>query len=409
MGSMVSGLADAVLGVVEGLGLSSDTVARYRKCCEVVVTFCERRDLDALSVTVVDEFAGCQQERLRRGEIGRNRHNALVKSARMMLEYQRTGGVVWRVMGPDPDLSECSCEVLGRFVAEAGRGLAPGSVRLQAGEVRNFLAYLDRTGRGVLGAVTVDDVRGFMVEMAPKRPAGIGNVVWSLKRFFGFLNVAGLSDVRVDGLLARAAPRRVRALPCLTRGETDRLLEGIETETACGKRDHAMVLLAVSTGLRCCDIVALRLDQIDWRRDEIRLVQAKTSQPLVLPLSAWAGNAVAEWILHGRPDCDAPEVFVRLMPPFVKLGKSTGSTLMRRRLTRAGIDHVAHDGKSFHALRRTAATRLIESGTGLPLAAQILGHARIDSSRRYLALASEQIRQCCLPLEEFGCVKEGLR
>ena len=170
-----------------------------------------------------------------------------------------------------------------------------------------------------------------------------------------------------------------------------------------------MVVLAVSTGLRCCDIVALRLDEIDWRRDEIRLVQAKTSKPLVLPLPAPAGNAVAEWILHGRPDCGAPEVFVRLKPPLVKLGNSTGSTLMRRRLARAGIDHAAHDGKSFHALRRTAGTRLIESGAGLPLAAQILGHARINSSRRYFALASEQLRQCCLPLEDFACTREGLR
>src|SRR5262249_51043501 len=133
----------------------------------------------------------------------------------------------------------------------------------------------------------------------------------------------------------------------VTREETGLLLEGIETETACGKRDYAMVLLAVSAGLGCCDIVALRLDEIDWRRDEIRLVQAKTSMPLVLALSALAGNAVAEWILHGRPDCDAPQVFVRLKAPLVKLGKSTGSTLMRRRLTRAGIEHVAHDGKSF--------------------------------------------------------------
>jgi integrase len=409
MGSMVSGLADAVLGAVEGAGLSSDTVARYRRCCEAVVEFCDRRDLDALSVRVVDEFVACQQERARRGEIGRNRRNALVKSARMMLEFQRTGSVVWRVMSPDPDLSESSREVLAQFAAEVGLDVAPGSVRLLAGEVRHFLAYLDRIGRGVLGAVTADDVRGFMVEMAPKRPAGIGNVVWSLKRFFAFLNVAGLSDVRIDGLLARAAPRRVRALPCFTREETGRLIEGIETETSCGKRDYAMVLLAVLTGLRCCDIVALRLDEIDWRRDEIRLVQAKTSKPLVLPLPALAGNAVAEWILHGRPDCDAREVFVRLKAPFVKLGNSTGSTLMRRRLTRAGIGHVARDGKSFHALRRTAGTRLIESGAGLPLAAQILGHARIDSSRRYFALASEQIRQCCLPLEEFTCVKEGLR
>src|SRR5215468_9877110 len=410
MGSMVSGLADAVLGVAEGVGLSSDTVARYRKCCGVVVKLCDQRDLDALSGSVVGEFVACQQERARRGEIGPNRRNALVKSARLMLEFQTTGAVVWRMMSPDPDLtlSESSRVVLKQFAAAASLELAPGSVRLLAGEIRQFLAYLDRTGRGALGTVTADDVRGFMVEVAPRRPAGIGNVVWSLKRFFAFLNAAGLRDVRVDGLLAHAAPRRVRALPCFTREETGRLLGGIDTGTPCGKRDYAMVVLAVSTGLRCCDIVALRLDEIDWRRDEIRLVQAKTSQPLVLPLPPLAGNAVAEWILHGRPDCDAPEVFVRLKAPLVKLGNSTGSTLMRRRLARAGIDHAAHDGKSFHALRRTAGTRLIESGAGLPLAAQILGHARINSSGRYFALASEQLRQCCLPLQELACMKEGL-
>src|SRR5258707_2409924 len=146
MGSMVSGLADALLGVAEGAGLSSDTVARYGKCCEVVAEFCQRRDVDALSVTVVEEFAACQQERARRGEIGRNRRNALVKSARMMLEFQRTGGVVWRVMSPDPDLSESSCEVLGQFVAEAGLGVAPGSVTLLVGEICHFLVYLERIG-----------------------------------------------------------------------------------------------------------------------------------------------------------------------------------------------------------------------------------------------------------------------
>lgn len=409
MGSMVSGLADAVLGVVKSVGLSSDTVTRYGRCCEAVAEFCDRRDFNASPASVVDEFVACQHERARRGEIGRNRRNALVKTARMMLELHRTGEVAWRVMSPGSDLGESSRAALEQFAATVGLDVAGGSVRILASEIRQFLAYLDRIGRGALDAVTVDDVRGFMVEMAPRRPAGIGNVVWSLKRFFAFCNAAGLSDVRIDGLLAHAAPRRVRALPCFTREETCLLLEGIETQTPCGKRDYAMVALAVSTGLRCCDIVALRLDEIDWRRDEIRLVQAKTSSPLVLPLSALAGNAVAEWILHARPDCDAPEVFVRLQAPFVKLGNSTGSTLMRRRLARAGIEHVAGDGRSFHALRRTAGTRLIESGAGLPLAAQILGHARINSSRRYVALASEQLRQCCLPLQEFACTKEGLR
>src|SRR5258708_39830688 len=126
MGSMVSGLADAVLGVAEGAGLSSDTVARYGKCCEVVAEFCQRRDVDALSVIVVEEFAACQQERARRGEIGRNRRNALVKSARMMLEFQRTGGGGRGGVGPRPVLRESACSNLGPVAAGGGPGRGPG-------------------------------------------------------------------------------------------------------------------------------------------------------------------------------------------------------------------------------------------------------------------------------------------
>ena len=57
MGSMVCGLADAVLDVVRGVGLSSDTVARDGKCCDAVVEICARRGFYALSASVVDEFA----------------------------------------------------------------------------------------------------------------------------------------------------------------------------------------------------------------------------------------------------------------------------------------------------------------------------------------------------------------
>src|SRR5260370_41774811 len=229
MWSMVSGLADAVLGVVEGVGLPADTVARYRKCCGVVVKFCDQRDLDALSARVVDEFVACQQERARRGEVGRDRRNALVKSARMMLEFQTTGAAVWRMMSPDPDLTlgESSRVVLKQFAAAAGLELAPGSVRLPASEIRQFLAYLDRTGRGALGTVTAEDVRGFMPGEAPRRRAAAGNVAWSLKRIFAFLNAAGLHDVRIDGLLAHPAPRRVRALPCFTREEAAQLVQEV--------------------------------------------------------------------------------------------------------------------------------------------------------------------------------------
>jgi len=84
--------------------------------------------------------------------------------------------VTWRMMSPDPGLSESSREVLEQFAAAAGQEVAPGSVRLLAGEIR--ISWLPRPGRpGRSRAVTVDDVRGFMIEMAPRRPAGIARGV----------------------------------------------------------------------------------------------------------------------------------------------------------------------------------------------------------------------------------------
>jgi hypothetical protein len=144
MGSMMSGLADAVLDVAEGVGLSGDTVAGYRRCCEAVAEFCDQRGLEGLPAAAVDEFVACQQERERHGEIGRNRRSCLVRSARMMLEVWETGGLVWRVMSPDPDLSEHSRDVLGQFAAAAGLQVSARSARLLAREVRHFLVFLDR-------------------------------------------------------------------------------------------------------------------------------------------------------------------------------------------------------------------------------------------------------------------------
>ena len=134
MGSMVSGLADAVLGVVQGVGLSSDTVARYGKCCEAVVEFCDRRGFDALSGQRCRRVHRVPAERAWHGEIGRNRRNALVKTARMILEFQRTGRVTWRMMSPGPGLSGASEKFSNSSPQRLCQEVAPGSARVLAGE-----------------------------------------------------------------------------------------------------------------------------------------------------------------------------------------------------------------------------------------------------------------------------------
>ncbi|HET7414268.1 MAG TPA: tyrosine-type recombinase/integrase [Arthrobacter sp.] len=408
MNDELSETVDGVLAEAELIGLAPGSVKYYASCCRTVVLFCRGRGIERLTERAVGEFLVAMDGRLRRGEIGSSFRSTLEKSAGMMLEFQQTGSVAWRRRRPPVGLSASATVVLGGFTESAQRELAPRSAHLAFGEVRQFLGYLDRADRQV-GAVTIDDIRGFLVEARPRHTSGMGNTVWAIKLLFRFLNRHGLAELNVDELLAHVGPRRTRALPPFTPEETGRIVAAIDTASPRGKRDYAIVRLALSTGLRCGDIVSLRLDQIDWRRDEIRLVQHKTSTPVTLPLSAEAGNAIADWLLHGRPTCAAPEVFVRLYAPFTSLTGPTGALIMGRWLGKAGVRHQAYDGKTFHALRRTTGTRLVESGAHLALTAQVLGHASVDSSRRYIALADDSLRNCCLPLDGFASAKEGLQ
>lgn len=406
MNDEVSESVGGVLAEATRIGLAPGSIRYYRSCCRSVIRFCRSRGIDRLTERAVDEFLTAMDDRVRRGEMHVAMRSNVEKIARMMLEFQQTGAVVWQRRRPASSLSTPATKVLGSFAEHVQKELAPRSVRLAVGEARGFMSYLDRVDRP-LGSVSVDDVRAFLVEARPRHASGMGTTVWALKRFFRFLNHQGMAELKVDAVLARVGPRRTRALPCFTPEEADRLVGAIETASPRGKRDYAIVQLALSTGLRCCDIVSLRLDEIDWHCDEIRLVQTKTSAPLTLPLSAEAGNAIADWLLQGRPDSDAPEVFVRLYAPFTKLTGPTGALIMGRWFGEAGVSHQAHDGKTFHALRRTTGTRLIESGAELALTAQVLGHASVESSRRYIALADESLRECALPLDRFAPAKEG--
>jgi len=404
----MSELVRGVLAEAERIGFAPASIRYYRSCCQAVIRFCRSRGIDRLTARAVDEFLAAMDDRSHRGEICCAMRSTLEKTARMMLEFQQTQAVDWRRRRPASGLSASTADALSGFTESVQNELAPSSVRVVVGEVRQFLRYLDRVGVA-LGSVTAADVRAFLIELRPRHTSGMGNTVWALKWFFRYLNEQGLVGLKVDAMLARGGPRRTRALPCFTPEETGRIVAAIETRSPHGKRDYAMVQLALSTGLRCGDIVSLRLDEVDWHLDEIRLVQHKTSAPLTLPLSAEAGNAIADWLLQGRPVCDAPEVFVRLRAPFTKLTGPTGALIMSQWLAEALVSHEAHDGKTFHALRRTTGTRLVESGAELALTAQILGHASVNSSHRYIALVDESLRECSLPLDGLAPVLEILR
>ena len=141
------------------------------------------------------------------------------------------------------------------------------------------------------------------------------------------------------------------------------------------------------------------MGDIDWKRNTIELVQEKTDTPLVLPLLTDVGNAIADYILNGRPDSSLPYIFLRTQAPYRKLsGRTACYGISVKMMKEAGIRQGDRDRKGLHCLRHSLAARLLAEETPLPVISSILGHRDKDSTKVYLSTDLAHLRACALSL-----------
>ena len=246
------------------------------------------------------------------------------------------------------------------------------------------------------------------MEAAPNNRACMPTLRGALKRFIAYLADAGLASIGTEWNLFNPAPRHKKLLPCFSAKETSAILDSVDRATPIGKRDYAIIMLALWTGLRGVDILDLKRSDIDWERKSVNVVQGKTAVGLQTGMLTGVGNAISDYILNGRPETATPYIFVRHRKPHDRLSGTTGREIMAKYLGKAGISHKAWDGKSFHAFRRTFGTRLVQAGVPILTVGNMLGHANPDSAKCYVALDIEGLRVCCLDITAFKTKKGGI-
>lgn len=282
-----------------------------------------------------------------------------------------------------------------------------GSVRRQAvSAARSFFRWLSDRRLQSLDSVTLDTVRTYYLAKASGM-RNVKNLRFSLKAACGFLKGTGLIRLDCSPVFALRPPAYGRLLPALRPDEVARVLEAINRQTAAGKRDYALVLLGVTTGMRASDIVHLKLRDIDWRNGTIALVQGKTSRFLSLPLLKGVGEAVQDYVLNARPSSGSDRLFLTTHAPYTEIAGNSMSSMFARLCARAGVPRAPHDGKSFHSLRRAAGTNLTAGGVPLPTVSQVLGHRSLRSAESYLCVDARSLRKCALGFA--GIEPKGLK
>jgi integrase len=148
--------------------------------------------------------------------------------------------------------------------------------------------------------------------------------------------------------------------------------------------------------MRSCDIINLHIADIEWRSKCITIIQHKTGNPLTIPLLPVVGNAISEYLLEERPDCEYNHVFVRTVAPFCPLvDHSSVYEIIRKVFVVAGASETACGTRK---LRHNAASKMLKAGCTLPVIAASLGHAAPDTTNIYLTTDDEVLKECILPL-----------
>jgi integrase/recombinase XerD len=261
-------------------------------------------------------------------------------------------------------------EFVGYLMRE--RGLRDGShtVWEYRRTARLFLTgRLDPDGGG-LERVTAGEVTGFVLREClapqPQDERGAGEHAEGLLRF---LFLEGLLSADLTGAVPKVASWRCASSPkALPSEHVARLLASCDRMTAVGRRDFAILLMRSRLGLRACEVAKLRLADIDWRAGEL-IVRGKRDRHERLPLPADVGEALVDYLRHGRPSCEDPHVFVKARAPFRGLTGGAGAIgmLVREACERAGLEPVG-----VHSLRHTVATNALRAGAPLEEIASLL-------------------------------------
>ena len=285
---------------------------------------------------------------------------------------------------------------------EDGRQLSPHTVTAYRRDLHELAAFLDRhygigddwSWQGVDRLA----IRAYLGELSRRGLArrSIARKLSAVRSFFRHLH----REEIVDANPARTvrSPKLEKTLPSwLTRAEIEVLFavaeNGAAENTFRGTRDHAIVELFYSSGMRLSELRALDQAHVDPIGEQAR-VMGKGRKERIVPLGRAAVAALRRYearrrdLLHRNPHADRQALF---------LSQRTGTRLSARQIQNivAGfLQRVADDaGLSTHSLRHSFATHLLDAGADLMAVKEMLGHVSLSTTRIYTHIARERLKQ----------------
>jgi integrase/recombinase XerC len=280
------------------------------------------------------------------------------------------------------------------------RNVSEHTLRNYSSDLLQFLDYIApedaRTGkRREVPVQQIDHItiREWIstLHSANKKKTSIARKIASLRTFFQFLIREGILELNPAKLVA--TPRIEKKLPNhLTIEEAIRFIETPDIETDMGKRDRCILELLYATGVRVSELTKLNINDIDFKRKEIK-VTGKRKKQRIVPFGDPALHALMDYLtvrgnfLNNAPVSERDEQALILNYQGTRITtRSVGRMVDKYIKLCAGIHNI-----SPHSLRHSFATHLLDSGADLRDIQELLGHARLSTTQIYTHVSMEKL------------------
>jgi integrase/recombinase XerD len=266
--------------------------------------------------------------------------------------------------------------------ARQQRGLTDNSIYYYCKAIRQFLRWYGPIGLP-LSSVHPRHIDAYLAFGSGRgwTRVTVRNVVAALRAFFRHGGQEGWCTQHLAETIHGPRIYAQENLPAgPTWAEVGRLFAGLDLKRPTDVRDRAILMLFAIYGLRESEVAKLRLDDVDWEHDQLRVRRAKRREAQVYPLLPSVGRALTDYLQSVRRSTSHREIFLTLVSPYRPLSRSGLYDMVAARLKSLNVQ-CAHYGP--HSLRHACAARLVAQGLSLKEIGDHLGHRSTSATRVY--------------------------
>ena len=277
------------------------------------------------------------------------------------------------------------------FLASRGVGRPSAITR---SDVSDFAAALAEAGNsGVRSLLSTHDSGAGGQDRETRKPYARSTIARKLSVVRSFLGFCQDNDlIETSPGAGVGSPKVPRRLPqVLTPAQAAELLDTMGGDKPLEVRDRALFELVYSSGLRCQEVLDLRLRDVNTESREVR-VKGKGRKVRVIPVGEVALDALERYLRESRSrllkdPAQDDHVFLS------RTGRPLSSSDVQRRLARYLARAGAPRGTSPHTLRHSFATHLLEGGADLRVIQEMLGHSSLRTTQVYTHVSAAHLRR----------------